>query len=415
MACFAHTLPLKLRLYVLTSLGVVGGVPYMLTASTLTLWMRDFNMSLKHLGLLSLLHLPYGLKFLWAPFFDTFYAPVGKRSWGALGWIVGLQYLMALCVLLLGWISPVDQFSLFLGVAFGVSFLAASHDLISEAFQREWMPAEHIGLGEASCVTGFRLGIIVSSAGALWLSQHIAWSTIYASMAVIMCIITTIMVMILPKNLSFTVEKTYQWWQPLRAFGAHPYGMVLILMMIFYRGQHFLWGHMPSIFLLDQGYSKQDIAYIFKTFGVITAIGGGFFAGWYLKRHQNYIKIMAYGLLGMLISGGVWAISCYMKPSTTLLYSMIFIEEMTRGFAMTAFFSYQLISCHKTMIKPQLAFLTAISSLSQTFLGSLSGYLAHYLGWTLFFFLTSVGGVYVAYKILYLHSEDPRDLGKNLL
>ncbi|MCE3231725.1 MAG: AmpG family muropeptide transporter, partial [Alphaproteobacteria bacterium] len=75
------------QLLIILVLGMISGLPFLLTLSTLSFWLAESGVGKTTIGLFMLVSLPYSLKFIWAPFTDHFSLPyvtnrLGKRrSW----------------------------------------------------------------------------------------------------------------------------------------------------------------------------------------------------------------------------------------------------------------------------------------------------------------------------------------------
>jgi PAT family beta-lactamase induction signal transducer AmpG len=63
------------RMLIAFGMGLTGGLPLLLTGSTLQAWLKNSGANLTTLGALSLVGLPYTLKFLWSPLFDQLRLP----------------------------------------------------------------------------------------------------------------------------------------------------------------------------------------------------------------------------------------------------------------------------------------------------------------------------------------------------
>ena len=180
----------KLRIYaqpqllVILLLGMISGLPFILTLSTLSFWLAESGVSKTTIGLFTLVSLPYSLKFLWAPFADHFSIPFltkhfGKRrSWallsqaGLLASLIGLAH----C-------DPSRDIALIAITSFLVSFFSASQDIIIDAYRIEILKAENSGAGAALEAIGFRFGMLASGAGALYLAHTFTWRVAYLTMA----------------------------------------------------------------------------------------------------------------------------------------------------------------------------------------------------------------------------------------
>src|SRR5476649_2063234 len=81
------------QLLIILLLGMISGLPFLLTLSTLSFWLAESGVSKSTIGLFMLVSLPYSLKFLWAPFTDQFSVPFltkrfgRRRSWALISQI----------------------------------------------------------------------------------------------------------------------------------------------------------------------------------------------------------------------------------------------------------------------------------------------------------------------------------------
>lgn len=391
-------------------LGTTGGIPFVLTASTLVVWFKKNGEDLSLLGLLSLLHLPYALKFLWAPFFDSFSLNFFKEKSGhRRSWIIICQLLMIAGLFLLSEIPPNHSFALFMSVALWVSFWASSHDMLVAACQMDMVERKNWGLSEASTVFGFRLGMLISGAGALSLSLILPWGWVYKVMA-IACVPGLLMILFLPftliqsEEVSLSLPQNWRAYfkkallQPFQNFMSQDHWQTILLFMVIYRLQDSLIGILPTVFFLQLGFSKGDIATVYKVFGMGMAILGGFTGGIFV-RVFDYQRALLMGLVCHGLSSFTYIILTFSGLSLPLFYGMVALEEFTRGVALTAFFAYQLTCCRLRFSVTQLAILTAVASLGQSLIGSTSGFLAQSLGWSSFFLLTALASLPALYML----------------
>ena len=185
-------------------LGFSAGLPLALSGSTLLVWMREAGVDLGTIGLFALVGTPYTLKFLWAPVVDALDVPVLSRLLGRRrGWLVFSQLLLMAAIVFLAFCNPaISPWH----VAFGALLVAtasATQDIVIDAFRVESLDKSEQAAGMASYVAAYRIGMLVSTAGVLFLvaasklfgfGQHAAWTLGYLAMAalVLIGIVTTL-------------------------------------------------------------------------------------------------------------------------------------------------------------------------------------------------------------------------------
>src|SRR5437016_6171629 len=169
---FADTLAvyLKPRVLIVLFLGFSAGLPLALSSSTLLVWMREVGVDLGVIGLFALVGTPYTVKFLWAPVVDALDVPVLSRLLGRRrGWLVLSQLLLIAAIVFLAFCDPAA--SPFV-VAFGALLVAtasATQDIVVDAFRVESLEESEQAAGMASYVAAYRIGLLASTAGALFL------------------------------------------------------------------------------------------------------------------------------------------------------------------------------------------------------------------------------------------------------
>ena len=187
---------LRRRVLIVLFLGFSSGLPLALSGSTLLVWMRESGVNLGTIGLFALVGTPYTVKFLWAPIVDALDAPFLSRRFGRRrGWLLLSQFLLIAAIVLLGACDPsVSPLMVAVG-ALLVATASATQDIVIDAFRVESLSESEQAAGMASYVAAYRIGMLASTAGALFLvsgfesffglSRHGAWTAGYAAMAVL--------------------------------------------------------------------------------------------------------------------------------------------------------------------------------------------------------------------------------------
>jgi len=189
------------RSVVVAVLGFASGLPLALTGQAMQAWLTVDGIDIATIGFLSLVGLPYTFKFLWAPLMDRFELPwLGRRR----GWLVLTQLLLAAALLLLSATSPAASIRGFALLALLVAFVAASQDVVIDAYRTDLLPHAERGLGASLNVMGYRLAMIVSGGVALiWTDpaqgSGWTWPEVYRFMAGLMVVAALISALALPR------------------------------------------------------------------------------------------------------------------------------------------------------------------------------------------------------------------------
>ncbi len=164
-------------------LGFSSGLPLYLTSRTLQAWMKDAQVDLEVIGWISLVGLPYFLKFLWSPLLDRFVPPLlGRRR----GWLVLTQGGLILAIGAMALQRPSEALQFLALNAFIIVFLSATQDIAGDAYRTDILQPQELGIGASIWVFGYRIAILVTSALALILADYLPWPTVYLLLALLM-------------------------------------------------------------------------------------------------------------------------------------------------------------------------------------------------------------------------------------
>src|SRR6202000_543437 len=161
---------LQRRLLTVMLLGFSSGLPLALSGSTLLVWMREAGVDLGTIGLFALVGTPYTLKFLWAPLVDALHVPLFTRAFGRRrGWLLFSQLLLIVAIVLLAVTDPTHSPFFVALAALLVAATSSTQDIVVDAFRVESLPESEQAAGMASYVAAYRIGMLVSTAGALFI------------------------------------------------------------------------------------------------------------------------------------------------------------------------------------------------------------------------------------------------------
>ncbi len=189
------------RAILILFLGFSAGIPILLIFSSLSLWLREAGIERSVVTMFSWAALGYSFKFIWAPLIDALPVPfmtkwLGRRR----AWIVMAQLLIVIAILAMGSFNPVTEEGLVFMAAAAVllGFSSATQDIVIDAYRIEIAPPSLQPTLSAMYVAGYRIGMIVAGAGALYLADYFgsteafysyeAWRNTYYVMAAVMSI-----------------------------------------------------------------------------------------------------------------------------------------------------------------------------------------------------------------------------------
>ncbi len=397
---------LQPRVLVVLFLGFASGLPLALSGSTLLVWVSEAGVNLGTIGLFALVGTPYTLKFLWAPAIDGLHVPLLTRWLGRRrGWLVLTQLLLMAAIVLLALTDPTRApFMVALG-ALLVATASATQDIVIDAFRVESLREDEQAAGMASYVAAYRVGMVVSTAGALFLvtgfehlglARQAAWTASFVAMAGLV-VIGIITVLLAREPAASVVAEAEAGAKPsLRrvveaAFGAfreflsrRDAWLVLLFVMLFKFTDAFA-GAMTVPFIIDVGFTRNDYAIIVKGVGLAATLIGGF-AGGFLARACPLVACLWIGGLLQAISNLSFAWLALVGPQQWALTVAVTIEQFTGAIGTVIFVAYLSALCRDPLhTATQYALLTALASVGRIYLSSGAGYVAAATGWPLFF------------------------------
>ncbi len=188
--------------------GVVAGLPLLLIFSSLSLWLREAGVERAAVTYFSWAALGYSFKFVWAPLIDVIPLPVLTRKLGRRrAWLLLSQLMVMLAIALMALVDPASQgLTLMALAAVLLGFSAATQDIVIDAYRIESAGKELQALMSASYIAGYRIGMLIAGAGALFLASYFgsslgnyefsAWQVTYLVMSgfILIGIITTLVI-----------------------------------------------------------------------------------------------------------------------------------------------------------------------------------------------------------------------------
>lgn len=391
------------RMLVNLFLGFSSGLPLLLTLTALQAWMKDEGVDLKTIGMVSLIGLPYTLKFLWSPLFDRFVLPIcglGRRR----SWMIVIQILLALSIAAMALAKPKEEPLIVVLLAIIVTFFSASQDIVLDAYRREILSNEELGLGSSIFVNGYRIAMLLSSSGALILADKLqSWPTVYLIMGLFMIvgIITSIvadepeMDSPPPKTLREAVVG------PFLDYFKRDYALWILAFILFYKLGDTLASSMSTPFYMDIGFTKSQIGYVVKTFGIGAMLLGTFIGGGFILRLGIYRSLWVFGILQM-VSILPFSYLAVAGPVLSLLMVMVVIENFCFGMGTAAFVALMGSMTNRRFTATQYALLSSLMGIPRVILSAPMGKVAEMSGWTFYFIicaLAAIPGLLILFKM----------------
>jgi PAT family beta-lactamase induction signal transducer AmpG len=414
---FADTLAVycKRRVLIVMFLGFSSGLPLALSGGTLLVWMTESGVNLGTIGLFALVGTPYTVKFLWAPLIDALDVPVLSRRFGRRrGWLLLSQFLLIAAIVFLGACDPAVSPLIVAVGALLVATASATQDIVVDAFRVESLDESEQAAGMASYVAAYRIGMLASTAGALFLvsgfqssglDHHAAWRAGYCVMAalVLVGVATTLFATEPEKSTaanavhlrdSNTLQRIFAAATGAFAeFLSRDLAIIALVFVVLFKFTDALSGAMTAPFVIDLGFSRNEYAAIIKGVGLAATLIGGFAGGFVARAYSLPASLWIGGVLQAL-ANLTFSWQAVLGHNAAWLTVAIIAENFTSAIGTVIFVAYLSALCRNPLhTATQYALLTALAAFGRTYLSSGAGFLAAAVGWAWFFVICALASL----------------------
>ncbi|MEN0057609.1 MAG: AmpG family muropeptide MFS transporter [Bdellovibrio sp.] len=398
------------QMFIIFLLGFASGLPLLLTGGTLKTWLAREHVDISTIGYFSWVGMAYSLKFLWSPLLDRFTLfKIGRRR----SWMLATQILLIVTIYLLGTMNPLQNLGTMAMMAVLIAFFSATQDIAIDAYRRELLSNEELGLGSSLGIYGYRIALLLSGGVGIGLVGSeiwpLTWGQLYYLMAA--CMIVGVLTTL------FAPEPKVDTPPPrtLRDAIVHPFteflhrpGAWFILCFVFmFKLGDALSGALLNPFYVEVGFTNTDIGVIAKTFGLISSLVGLFFGGLIIYYIGIYRSLWIFGVLQGL-STAAFALLTHTGPQTWALASVVVFEDISSGMGSAAFVAFLGALSNKKYTATQYAILSSIATLGRNFFSGFTGDMVKYLGWDWFFYacaLIAIPGLIMLVRMKKYHTD----------
>jgi PAT family beta-lactamase induction signal transducer AmpG len=429
------------RVLAMLFLGFSAGLPFMLVFSTLSAWLREVGVERATIGMLSWVGIIYSIKFFWAPVVDRLRLPLFHRLLGRRrSWMLLAQVGIAVGLFNMAHLNPVGHLGAMAALALLVAFSSATQDVAIDAWRIEAVPQSMQGVMAAAYQLGYRIAIMVASAGALWIAADFGWTAAYTAMAVMVGVgIMTTLVIAEPQprvaqqslaqeqRVIDWLERKAHWPAAMQQAGSWFVGAVVcpfvdfftrygkqlaVLMLAFiasYRLTDFTMGVMANPFYLDVGYTLKEIAAVAKGYGVIMSILGTILGGVAVAR-LGTVRSLVVGSLLVIGSNLLFMTLAFQDdPNLVGLAVVISADNLAMGVAGTALIAYLSSLTSASYTATQYALFSSMYALPGKLLMGTSGFVVDAIGYPWFFVYTSSLGIPALVMLYFLSRPDAKE------
>lgn len=399
-------------------LGFSCGVPFLLTLTILDLWLKDCGVSNTAIGLFSLLHWPFTLKFLWAPFIDRLNFPILSKKFGRRkGWALASHILLFLGLTGMSCCNLETSLFQLILCACIVAFADGCQDMSLYAYQLDKAKEKMLGPIAGVFIFGYRIGMFFSKCISLYLAYYFGWNAAYSIMAFSIFLCTFLIFHIdephvvktknekqisdMVKSYEQGIKSKIQFIRvlkttifeclvcPFRFFMKRDEWKKLIAVVVLFRAGDIMAHKMAKPFYVDLGFSMLEIANVVQVFGTIATLIGGIVGGYLIKNFGIRIT-MFYSAMAHAFSCFAYVALSVAGHNIHMLYFTIFIENVTGGTMGTSFIAFLYSLCDKKYCATQYALLWAFYDCGGAVYRMTSGAIADAIGWTNYFLFIPV-------------------------
>jgi PAT family beta-lactamase induction signal transducer AmpG len=376
-------------------LGFASGLPLFLTSQTLQAWMTKEKVDLGTIGLVSLLSLPYTLKFLWAPLMDR-YVPIpflGRRR----GWLVITQVLLLVSIAAMSLHDPRRGLQLLAVNALLIAFFSASQDIAFDAYRVDALDERELGAGASLGVLGYRIALLLTGGAALVLADRMPWPTVYLLMGTLMLVGVAASFLapepVTPAGRPLTMSDAVI--RPFEEFFLRTgpgWGLLLLLFTICFQLADRLAANMATPFLLQAGFTQTDIGVVKGGIGLLATIVGVLAGGALIAKVGINRSVWLFAFLQVASNLAYYWVAVAGADRSRLVTAIV-VENFCGGLVTAVFVAFMMSLCSKQFAATQFALLSSLMAFARDLLASPAGKIAEHTGWPSFFLLTIAAGI----------------------
>lgn len=391
------------RMLICIFTGFSSGLPLFVLYQLVPGWLRSEGVSLSEIGLFSLIGIPYVWKFVWSPVLDRFSLPfLGRRR----GWMLLTQVILFVSIALFGFVDPVMSIWSVAYLAAAVAFFSASQDIVIDAYRRELLSDQELGLGNSLNVQAYRVAGLVPGSLAFILADHMPWSTVFFIVAAFMLIGIVVTLCISEAHIENNAPKTMKdaIVLPFKDFinreGLKSALLILVFLVLYKLGDSMATA-LQTPFFIDMGFTKTEIGVVAKSSGLIAMMIGLAIGGIVMLKLSINRALWLFGFVQIVSILGFAALAEIGNNVYALAFAMGF-EYLGVGLGTAAFVAFMAKQTNPTFAATQFALFSALTALPRTFANATTGFIVEQIGWTEFYLmcvLLAIPGMLMLFKV----------------
>ncbi|MGB0449732.1 MAG: AmpG family muropeptide MFS transporter [Porticoccaceae bacterium] len=398
---------LNRRMLICIFTGFASGMPLYLLISLVPAWLRTEGVGLKEIGFFALIGLPYTWKFLWSPLLDRYQLSLFSHKFGLRrSWMFATQILLFAAIAALGLFDPATQIWSIAWLCLAIAFLSATQDIVLDAYRRQILPDQELGLGNSIHVNAYRIAGLVPGSLSLILADSLPWQQVFFITGAFMLVGIALTISVAEPRAHdrhpTTLQKAIV--DPFKEFfsrqGIKQASLILAFMLLYKLGDSMATA-LATPFYLDLGFSMTQIGLIAKHAALWPMIFGGILGGILMLKIGINRALWLFGLVQIISILG-FAVLARVGEGLWLLGLVISFEYLGVGLGTAAFVAFIARSTHPAFAATQLALFTALTAVPRTMASSVTGIIVEGIGWESFFYLCTalaIPGMLLLFKV----------------
>lgn len=364
----------SLRMRWVVLLYFAEGFPYGVYLEVWTVYFRAHGVSLKAIGLISLLGLPWTLKFLWAPLVDRY----GDRR----RWIAGCLVVMGGLLAIHPLFDPAHPGLPLWIVLFLFTLASATQDIAIDAHTIAFVPKEEVGTANGIRVSAYRVAMIVSGGGIVFGAGRLGWPPLWIVAGALLVVLAAVVLRAPAGTVAPARDKNFL--KPLVDWASRPGSAAAIAFLLLYKLGDQAITPMIKPFWVDRGLSLAEIGLVSTSAGIAFTVLGALVGGWLTSRWGLLRALFVLGIAQVLPNLGYGAVAA-LDGGRYAIYAVSVLESFGQGLGTACFLTFMMRLCDRRHAATQYALISALFALTRHISGAASGFAAARFGYALFF------------------------------
>ena len=373
------------KLGIVALLYFIQGAPAAILWEVLPVYFRLHGVSLRAIGGLRLLELPYSLKFFWSPLVHRY----GDRR----VWVLACMLGIATVLFALPFVNVAAVGVIVLVLMLGLTTLSATQDVAIDSYSVGLISRDEEGAANGVRASAYRVALVCAGGGLVFLAAVLPWNSLFILASVIFALLG-FAVLTIPRQI-VPEEAREHWLKGFIGWAGTWRVVPLILFVLTYKLGEFAIGPMVKPFWVDYGKSiwpvPEDLMFQIGLFpttvGIVLSVVGALMGGAFISRYGIFHGVWFLGLLQAVSNLG-YSLVEWFNLGRFGLYGASMFESFSGGLGTAAFLAFLMNVCQKEHATVQYAFLSSVFSLTGRLVGGISGLGAERYGYGNYFAIT---------------------------